>query len=457
LSQFSSTTSAELAGVISDETGSGVLVFGTSPTFTTSIDAASATMGLFDTTATTVNAFGATTTLNLGYDSTAASTTNISTGAVASATTKTVNLGTGGAAGSTTNINIGSSVAGTTTISSPNITISGLADTATTATHYYVETTGGNILPKTLANTRTEIVTTAAVNAAAATTVGTVTSGTWNATAITDTYLATISTAGKVSNSATTATNANTANAIVARDASGNFSAGTITAALTGAASSNVLKAGDTMTGQLISTLANSTTTGGGQIYLNGATGNRIDFNANGIAAPAFTTRSVGTKLVLYPNIGASTADYGIGIESNGIWFSTADATAGQQFRWYGGTTQAAILTGAGTFTATGDVCAYSDATLKDNIELIADPLDKVLKLRGVTFTRKDLDDNRTHMGVIAQEVEEVIPEVVITGDDGIKTVAYGNMVGLLIEAVKELTNQNKELLARIERLENKN
>ena len=69
--------------------------------------------------------------------------------------------------------------------------------------------------------------------------------------AIVDTKLATISTAAKVSNSATTATNANTASAIVARDASGNFTAGTITAALTGAASSNLLKAGDTMTGNI--------------------------------------------------------------------------------------------------------------------------------------------------------------------------------------------------------------
>ena len=68
---------------------------------------------------------------------------------------------------------------------------------------------------------------------------------------IVDTKLATISTAGKVSNSATTATHANTLSAIVARDPSGNFTAGTITAALTGAASSNVLKAGDTMTGVL--------------------------------------------------------------------------------------------------------------------------------------------------------------------------------------------------------------
>ena len=78
--------------------------------------------------------------------------------------------------------------------------------------------------------------------------------------AIVDTKLATIATAGKVSNSATTATNANTASAIVARDASGNFTAGTITAALTGAASSNVLKAGDTMTGALVVPLASAAT-----------------------------------------------------------------------------------------------------------------------------------------------------------------------------------------------------
>jgi hypothetical protein len=78
--------------------------------------------------------------------------------------------------------------------------------------------------------------------------------------AIVDTKLATIATAGKVSNSATTATDANTASAIVARDASGNFTAGTITAALTGAASSNVLKAGDTMTGALVHPLGAAAT-----------------------------------------------------------------------------------------------------------------------------------------------------------------------------------------------------
>jgi hypothetical protein len=145
-----------------------------------------------------------------------------------------------------------------------------------------------------------------------------------------------------------------------------------------------------------------------------------------------------------------TTGNYVAGLtQGNGI---SITGTAGE------GWSPTVAMTGSytGTFTATGDVCAYSDVTLKDNIEIISDPLTKVLKLRGVTFTRKDLDDNKTHMGVIAQEVEEVIPEVVITNEDGIKTVAYGNMVGLLIEAVKELTVQNKELAERVAQLESK-
>ena len=134
--------------------------------------------------------------------------------------------------------------------------------------------------------------------------------------AIVDTKLATIATAGKVSNSATTAASANTASAIVARDASGNFTAGTITAALTGAASSNVLKAGDTMTGVLAVTagntisyaiIANNSYSAGDQNFLQFKSGstalgdfnrpngtNDIEFNA-GFGAIAFGTGTAGT------------------------------------------------------------------------------------------------------------------------------------------------------------------
>jgi hypothetical protein len=123
LSDFASTTSSELKGVISDETGSGVLVFATSPTFTTGIDGGA-----------TFSAFASSTSLTLGYSSTAASTTNISTGAVAAATTKTINIGTGGAASSTTNINLGSSNGGTVTVNKDLVVTGDLTVNGTTIT-----------------------------------------------------------------------------------------------------------------------------------------------------------------------------------------------------------------------------------------------------------------------------------------------------------------------------------
>jgi hypothetical protein len=203
------------------------------------------------------------------------------------------------------------------------------------------------------------------------------------------------------------------------------------------------------MTGQFVSTKANDTATGGGQIFLNGATGNRIDFNGNGVAAPTTTTRSAGTKIVLYPGVSASNADYAFGIESNTLWSSVDTTTA--QFKWYGAATLAATLTGTGNFTAVGNVTGYSDENLKDNVQTIPDALDKVTQLRGVEFDRNDIEGNPHQIGVIAQEVEKIIPEVVQTNGDGIKSVAYGNLVGLLIEAIKDLKEEVNELKARLE------
>lgn len=99
---------------------------------------------------------------------------------------------------------------------------------------------------------------------------------------------------------------------------------------------------------QIVSTRANSTTTGAGQIYLNGATGNRIDFNTNGVAAPAFTTRSVGTKIVLYPSLSGSNMDYALGINAQQFWLSVPGNVDSDVFSFYGGTTEALRVTGAG-------------------------------------------------------------------------------------------------------------
>lgn len=90
-------------------------------------------------------------------------------------------------------------------------------------------------------------------------------------------------------------------------------------------------------TAQITTTQANNTGTGLGQIYLNGATGNRIDFNVDGAAAPTFTTRSVGTKIVLQPQLSGTAMDYAIGVEGSGIWLSVQDTT--NFFRFYAGVT----------------------------------------------------------------------------------------------------------------------
>lgn len=89
---------------------------------------------------------------------------------------------------------------------------------------------------------------------------------------------------------------------------------------------------------------------------------------------------------------------------------------------------------------SSGDITAFSDIRLKTNIERIENALDKVCQLSGYTY---DMNDKR-RTGVIAQEVEKVLPEVVQDREDGYKTVAYGNMIGLLIEAIKELKEEIK-------------
>jgi Chaperone of endosialidase len=108
----------------------------------------------------------------------------------------------------------------------------------------------------------------------------------------------------------------------------------------------------------------------------------------------------------------------------------------------------------SGNMTAAGNVTAYSDIRLKENIEIISDALNKVKEIRGVTFTRNDQDDNtKRYAGVIAQEVELVLPEVVSEDNTGIKNVAYGNMVSLLIEAIKEQQQQIEELKSLVNKL----
>jgi len=107
-----------------------------------------------------------------------------------------------------------------------------------------------------------------------------------------------------------------------------------------------------------------------------------------------------------------------------------------------------------GDITATGDVIAFSDKKVKTNIKTINNGLDKISKLRGVSYNRTDIDDKSDKIGVIAQEVKKVLPEVVNYDDENdLLGVDYGKMAGVFIEAIKELKAEVDSLKQEIKEL----
>lgn len=111
----------------------------------------------------------------------------------------------------------------------------------------------------------------------------------------------------------------------------------------------------------------------------------------------------------------------------------------------FSGTTNAFVNVTAASFQTTSDV------SLKENIQTLNNSVDVVMHLRGVSYLKNGVPE----IGLIAQEVEHVIPCVVGQDQSGLKTVAYSNIVGLLIEAIKEQQQTIKELTTRLEKLEN--
>ena len=109
-------------------------------------------------------------------------------------------------------------------------------------------------------------------------------------------------------------------------------------------------------------------------------------------------------------------------------------------------------VSAAGAAIFNNNVTAFSDRRLKSDIQTVENALEKVEQLRGVTYIRDDNVDGGQQLGVIAQEVEEVFPQVVLTSDDerGTKSVDYGRLTGALIEAVKELSAKVKELEGKL-------
>jgi len=147
-------------------------------------------------------------------------------------------------------------------------------------------------------------------------------------------------------------------------------------------------------------------------------------------------------------NLNADGGD--ISLQDGAVQFGALTNTSGNLII-KSGTTTAATFSGAnvtlagtvasGAITSSGDVTAFSDMRIKHDIETIEGALAKVSDMRGVYFKR---NNGEAGTGVIAQEVENILPEVVKDGE--YKSVAYGNMVGILIEAIKELKAEVEKL-----------
>ncbi len=125
----------------------------------------------------------------------------------------------------------------------------------------------------------------------------------------------------------------------------------------------------------------------------------------------------------------------------------TANTLEGEANLTYNGTTLSigGTITSVTNITASGtiqgaEVTATSDERLKSDIQTIDNALDKVMSMRGVTYTMQD----QKGTGVVAQEIEKILPEVVVDGEE-YKSVAYGNIVGILIEAIKDLKKEINE------------
>jgi hypothetical protein len=267
---------------------------------------------------------------------------------------------------------------------------------------------------------------------------------------------------GTIANARTTAATANGASTIVLRGSSGEFSAGTITGTFSGDGSAvSAINGSNVSTG----TIANARTTaatsnGASTIVLRGTSG---EFSAgiitadgsglSAINASSISSGTVGTARLATGTANSSTylrGDQTWATVTSGITLTNDTTTNASYYPLFTSSTSGTITTANVSSSkliynpSTGNLSATihqssSDARLKTDIKNIPDALVKISQINGVTYLRTDTPETVRHTGVIAQEVEAVLPEVVAIGLDGYKVVAYGNMIGLLVEAIKEL------------------
>lgn len=166
------------------------------------------------------------------------------------------------------------------------------------------------------------------------------------------------------------------------------------------------------------------------------------------LRAKQINADNIGSGTTVFANQGfeyLDTNQYILRTATNwGLYWDTTN----NRFDFNGaGTTRAWIDLDTGEIWSNSNITAYSDKRVKDNILPITSALDKVEQISGYTYTRKDEDSGKRYAGVIAQEVLDVLPEVVEQdAETGHYSVAYGNLTALLIEAVKELKQRVQEL-----------
>ena len=174
-----------------------------------------------------------------------------------------------------------------------------------------------------------------------------------------------------------------------------------------------------------------------------------LDVNGSVATNNAIIYNDISSNGLFANRTNNNATDYAIKQSSTGLTTINCKTGAGNIKFTHGNATVKQEFDSDGNVIIQGNLFSYSDARIKTNIETIVNALDKVTSIRGVTYNMiKDIEidpeNAQKHIGVIAQEIESVIPEAV-KEENGIKTVAYGNIVGLLIEAIKELKDQIKK------------
>lgn len=198
-------------------------------------------------------------------------------------------------------------------------------------------------------------------------------------------------------------------------------------------------------------------TTGTNNIFLGGAN------NSNGATYAGTGIITGSNNVVIGSNVtglAADTANNIVIADGEGNRRINVDGTGRVGI---GTTTPVATLTVNGGVSGTSAYQNLSDKRYKKDVQPIKNALDKVLALNGVTFNwdkiRTDMNlDDKNHIGVLAQDIEKVLPQVVITADDANKTksVAYGDIVPVLIEAIKEQQAEIEALKKMVKQLMNK-